>query len=466
MPLLAIALAVSAWSVPVTLTPSRPDAQCRQVVQAAGRETVGRCGETLAGARGRAWLETDTQISRRSVDLAIEVADPRVVLPWSDAGTATAARSDEQEQIEWLAADGAFRRESRPRERVRLPEGTAIAIARRRGDIVAISRPITIQRGVAIEAQWAAVTADTAQVIALLTWPAKERDRVERPASLALVAGTVRQAPDVAFETGELLFAIWYRTAAGPHTLEVTSSVAHLPDNELQIRRARLTALEAELRALPSLVVSAGNAAEGTWPPLTAVLRDAATGATLHETPLRLGEPIVVEHLPPRQLQVTLAVGDAWRFARAADLRLTDQASVDFALAPFRVAGELIEGERPVQGTIRFRSDERWFAVDADERGRFEFDAWSAGRYIYEARTATQDPSAPAYSSTIVLSASTPDITIRLPSERLRVRVTDAGSGAAVKDAAVVLRNTWNDPAEGPRRFASRFAADAKGEVT
>ncbi len=490
MRILAIVAALSVVSVPVTLTPSRPNPQCRQVVQGADGEKVGRCGdEKLAGARGRAWLETDTLISARSVDLTRKVADPRVVLPWSYAGAATAnLRSDGQERIEWLAAEGAFRRYSRPGEPVRLPEGAAIAIARRRGEIFAVSRPMAIRRGVTQEAHWeqpagrAAETtpqatgvpeasptsaADRAgQVVALLTWPPNERDSAEHPATLTLVSETARLPPDVAFKTDELLLGIWDRATPGAQTLDVQSSVVHLPENQLQIRRGKLNVLEAELRSLPSLVVSAGGQADGEWPELTAVIRDAATGAALRETPLRLGEQVVLEHLPPRLLQVILSVGDAWRFARPADLRLTEQATVDFALSPFHIAGELIEADRPVKGTVSFRSDERSFAIDTDERGRFEFDAWSAGRYIYEARAAGHDGSVPAYSSTIVLSASTPEITIRLPSERLRVRVTDADTDAPLEDAAVTLRNTWNDPTEGQRRFASRFAADAKGEVT
>jgi carboxypeptidase family protein len=469
MQILVLAAALAGVSVPVILTPSRPDSHCRQVVQNAQGEKVGRCGDkNLTRIPGRAWLETDTQISRRSVDLTREVADSRVVLPWSYAGTAAAESSqfEGQEQIEWLAAGGMFRRYSRPRERVRLPEGAAIAIARRRGEIVAVSRPMTIQRGVAEEAQWEQPIDGFAQMVALLTWPPNERDSAERPASLTLVSETSHHPPDAVFDTDEWLLGIWYRATSGDQMLEVQSDVVYLPENQIHIRRGRLNVVKEELRPLPSLVLSAGDEAGDEWPELIGVIRDAATGAALRETPVRLGEQVVIEHLPPRQLQVILSVGNAWRFARPADLRQTEQGMVEFGLSPFRVAGQLIEADQPVKGTVSFRSDERWFAVQADERGRFEFDAWSAGRYIYEARAAGQDEKAPAYSSTIVLSASTPEITIRLPSERLRVRVTDADTDAPLKDAAVSLRNTWIDPAEGQRRFASRFAVDAKGEVT
>lgn len=386
---------------------------------------------------------------------------------WSYAGTASAASAQsDDEQIEWLAAGGAFRRLSRPREKVRLPEGEAIAIARRRGEIVAVSRLMNIRRESTVEAQWVQPGGDASQIVALLAWPASERDDADHPTSLTLVSDAEHRAPDVAFNTKELLLAIWYAATPGSQTLDVQSSVVHLPDNQLQLRRGRLNVLEADLRSLPSLVVSAGNATDGEWPELVANIRDAATGAALRETSVRLGEQVVVDHLPPRQLQIVLSVGDAWRFARAADLRLVEEATVDFALAPFHVTGELLERESPVAGKVSFRSDERWFAVQADERGQFEFDAWSAGRYIYEARAAAQDQRTPAYSSTIVLSASLPKITIRLPAERLRVRVTDADTDAPLKDAAVVLRTTWIDPAEGQRRFASRFSVDANGEVT
>jgi hypothetical protein len=469
MRILAIAAVLS--TIPaqaVTLTPSQPDSQCRQVVQLADGEKVGRCGDAkAAGARGRAWLETEMRISRRSVDLTTEAADARVVLPWSYAGTAVAAfQRDAEEQIEWIAAEGTFRRYSRPGQSVRLPEGSAIAIARRRGDILAVSRPMTIQRGRAQEAEWAQPAGEAAQLVALLTWPPNERESDQGAASVTLVSETMRQPPDLAFVSDELLLALWYRAMPGASTLEVQSSTVHLPQNELQLRRGRLDALETELRPLPSLVVTAGGEAGDEWPKLVAVIRDAATRAVLRETTVRPGEQVLIEHLPPRQLQVMLSVGDAWRFPRSADLRHTEQATVDFALSPFRVTGELLEGDRPVKGTVSFRSEQHLFTVDADERGRFELDVWIGGRYIYEARAAGHDERAPAYSSTVILSASTPEITIRLPSERLRVRVTDADTDAPLKGAAVSMRNSWIDPAEGQRRFASRFVADEQGEVT
>jgi hypothetical protein len=371
-------------------------------------------------------------------------------------------QSDGQEQIEWFAAGGTFRRYGRPREAVRLPEGDAIAILRRRGDIAAVSQPMTIRRGVAQEARWEQPAGDAAQMVALLTKPRNER--ANDPAALTLASETSRRRPDVGFETDELLLGIWYKATPARQSLEVQSTVVHLPENEVDVRRGRLNVVEAELRSLPSLVISAGDEAGDEHAKLVAVIRDAASGAAVRETSVRLGEPVKVEHLPPRQLQVVLSVGEAWRFSRAADLRHEDEVTVDFALSPFRVAGELIQGDRTVKGTVSFRSEERWFAVDTDDHGRFEFEAWSAGRYIYEARAAG-DERARAYSSTIVLSASTPEIAIRLPSERLRVRVTDAETGAPLKDAAVLLRNTWIDPEEGQRRFASRFAVNADGEA-
>lgn len=342
-----------------------------------------------------------------------------------------------------------------------MPAGRIIAaIIDRRGNALALSRPISVPERTTVIAVPRAPNQGS-NVFIVLDRARTNSSRHPDDVTVALKTENRSFAPDVFVKAADRFYGVWYGISATRAVVEVSSTTMALPSEEISLRPGSITTLIRTLRVLPNLRVTVRTPAgsfEG--------LKKSIEVQGLSQQPLRHLELSAtearLESLPAEPLRVSLTI-DKWRFVRKVDLSGFEDHDVLFDLQPIVVSGTVYRGQHRVAGTVKFYIGPEWAQTTADDLGQYQITLWEPRSYPVEIEVRADR--APPFREYFVelLHSQTRDF--HIPDTHYAVRVTDADSGAPIAGAEVMALNKFLDGQGREQSAAQKTVTDREGNA-
>jgi hypothetical protein len=445
----------------VTLRPAQLiTADCRvHTLTEDGLESLHPCGKSLslpANAR-TLWIEQGDAISGQ---IEMPLASNDIELPLVPAGEVSLVREPSTKWVRIVHAGSTrFAREIASNiagRRIRLPAGATVGLFfDESADVAGIARA-TLAKGPTVLVSEAVRGADVVGLFTVPTTATADSDRflidANRPADLVI-------------DRGNEIIALWRNLAPGPADLTLESRTWQLAAVPLRLRERKIETIRGELRRLPHLTVTVDipEESKSQWQALepTFTLRRAADKKTVRQVPATTSHEFSL--LPVDTYEIVLN-SKPWTFVRRADLSSGEDTSVEFALKPFTITGQVTIGNEPAAANVTFRrggGDLDTVRTDAD--GNYEITLWAGGMYLVEA-TLDEAVSELPYTKLIRLWTSR-ELDVHVPRTDVVVLVTDAATNKPVPNAQVGVMNTWTDPASGRTGGSHNATTNSSGRA-
>jgi hypothetical protein len=360
-------------------------------------EEVHRCGEWIQPATGRykVWLQGADYISPNPTILVYQRDFPGErglmavlsVVPAGHVVTSPGFVMPPGHGLRLLALGTtslrrAFdRRVARPQEPTLMPIGKTVAgvFDGKSGDAIAISPPFDVAsaKTVAVAPKPPVSGSD---VLVILERPRlvtpEQRDEVK----LMLAGASAPRPPDVAVDSAERVYAIWYGVTGPSAQLTAESQTLSLAPTTVPLQPKRVSTLRSRMSLLPKLAVTVIGPPDA-FKKLAIEVRRAADPTVLLHTEVQPGRRMDLPASPTDRLRVTLTADD-WRFDQDADLRDGHDRDVVFTLEPLVIRGTVYWGRDPAPAEVGFQiGDDKWVTAKAGEDGAYEATLWETGQY-------------------------------------------------------------------------------------
>ena len=172
-----------------------------------------------------------------------------------------------------------------------------------------------------------------------------------------------------------------------------------------------------------------------------------------------------IEHLDPGVYRLVVQGREPLqRFARKVSVRDSEVAEATIVITPVAVEGEVTFDAAPLSSAdVIFRTDGWEAKLTAGEDGRFHEELWQTGTFKVGV---FRDPLVRAWGTDWEVGADDPRVGLALhvPNRRVRGRLADARSGAAIADAFVFANVKFGE--SGTIQLRTRSAADGTFEFT
>jgi hypothetical protein len=346
---------------------------------------------------------------------------------------------------------------------VKMPIGRVlVGLFDKGGDAVALCSVLEVRKGQTVSAKPKSPARSESDLLVVLDRPRFSSARHPDDVELQLDKGGDLIAPDVLMNAVDRVIAVWYGISPGAALVNVISETLHLDPIDVALRSSQVTTARARLEVKPALDVSVvapadAFAADEEW--LLVVHRE---GEMLTTRMVYPNDSVRLESLPPERLAVELRAGP-WRHRRTVDLSDGADGRVEFVLEPLVVSGEVSRNRQSIKdATVKFRASapDEWVADETDEDGRYSVVLWQPRDYPLLVETPERSL-APYLDFVRITESRTLDI--RLPSDSVAIRVTNAETGAPIAGARVVFENVWNDDESGRRNVVLTAESDPRG---
>lgn len=354
----------------------------------------------------------------------------------------------------------AFDRRSRsPYAGTSMPAGKTIAglFDQKSGDAVALSGTFDVQPGKTVEIE-PRLPAEGTDVLVVLRRPQPPRGA---DIALTLATETGVQSPSEALYAVDNVYAVWHGVRGRTARVLTESSTLHLPAIDLSLKPRTVVTFRGDLRARPSVGVSAFVPPEKIKT-LELEVQELATRKALFETVLTAGTRKVIEALPATKLRFLLKA-DIWKTSKEVDLTSGDDDEVTFQLSPIRINGTLYSGTEAAKGKLRFEyARDQSLEVETDERGDYE--AVVLHPAVYTTSIVVANDSAPPFVQFVDIDRDR-RIDFTIPTNRITIVVRDANTGAPVPGAEIRMKSVWADDTRGDMTLNLRYRTDSAGHA-
>lgn len=324
-----------------------------------------------------------------------------------------------------------------------MPAGGVIAIhLDRAGRAIGVSPPVAVVAGATTEISPVSVV-DGALLVAWLSRSDAHPEDLSESLHIHAVDIVGSHAPDVEVAGDDAILAVWYDLEGKHARVVIDSKRVRLAKDVADIARGFVTQMTEPLVALPSITVAVG--------PLPRSVKDiqmtlsvgvmGAEGLPLIERAVQAGREYRFESLPAAVVVLDLNV-DGFSVTRNVDLTSGTNVFVQIPLQPIVVSGTVYYGDRPTRASLRFEQKDAPFAIETDERGSFTATLWQAGNYFMDV-VLSNFPGAPFRDLVSIGSPGLLDI--HVPANSVRVRVSDANSGAPIEHGQITIQSRWAD---------------------